>query len=180
LAAHSTAPAGRPFRPRRSIAGRSRNPGLRSISVGTDGRPVRQPERRSSSALSLELSRAPPDRGRYPLGPGDLAELGAMFGCGCVKRTDDIEPAIERGAEPGYVSDAVDRALRRKERLRRDQRQALCIGKARRAIRRAARCDWSCRCRAPSARRSDRRNRWCSRSLFVANNQRHHDSRPDR
>jgi hypothetical protein len=56
-----------------------------------------------------------------------------MFGCGRVKRTDDIEPGIERGAKPGCVSDAVDRALRRIECLGRDQRQALCVGEARRA-----------------------------------------------
>ena len=56
-----------------------------------------------------------------------------MFGCGRVKRTDDIEPGIERGAKPGCVSDAVDRALRRRSCLGRDQRQALCVGEAHRA-----------------------------------------------
>src|SRR5580692_7689135 len=93
----------------------SRGKCLRSPSdAGVDGR--------ASIALSLELSGAPLDSGRYPFGPRDLAKPRTMFSCCRVKRADDIEPGIKRGSKPGCVRDAVDRALGRIERLRRDQR----------------------------------------------------------
>src|SRR3984957_11581600 len=81
-----------------------------------------------STSLSLELSGTPLNGGRYPFGPRDLAKPRSMFGRGRVKRADDIESGVERGAKTGCVRDSVDGALGRVKRLRRDHRQELRIG----------------------------------------------------
>src|SRR5215472_11044296 len=72
-----------------------------------------------------ELRRAPSDGGGDALGGDNFAEPLAEFGPGRVERADDIEAGIKRGAEAGGIGAAVDRALRRIERFRRNQRQAL-------------------------------------------------------
>src|SRR5438067_10405490 len=82
-------------------------------------------------ALFLELSRSPPDRGGDAFGGDDVAEFLPEFGLGRIERADDVEPGVERGAEAGGVGAAIDRTLRRVERLRGDQRQPLGIAQAR-------------------------------------------------
>src|SRR5215470_12833478 len=72
-----------------------------------------------------ELRGAPTDGGGDALGSDDFAEPLAELGPRRVERAEDVEPGIKRGAEAGGVGAAVDRALRRVERFRGDQREAL-------------------------------------------------------
>ena len=68
--------------------------------------------------LFLQLRRPPLNSGRDALRRDDLPKLGAELSLGRIERTDDVEPGVERGAEPGGVSAAIDRALGRVERFR--------------------------------------------------------------
>ena len=71
--------------------------------------------------LFLELRRPPPYCGRNPLGGDDLAKLRSKFRLGRVKRADDVESGINRGAETRGVGAAIDRTFGRVEGFRRNQ-----------------------------------------------------------
>ena len=91
------------------------------LSVLTAAGPAQdRPEAMNATAaidLLLELCGAPADRRRNTLGGNDLAEFPAEFGVGRVERADCVEPGVKRGAKPGGVGAAVDRALCRVQRL---------------------------------------------------------------
>src|SRR5207245_9038507 len=75
--------------------------------------------------LLPELGRPPSYCGRDALGGDDFTELGSDFGLGRVELAADVESGVERGAKACSVGGAVDRALGRGKRFRRNQRQPL-------------------------------------------------------
>src|SRR5206468_2386766 len=106
-------------RPRNSLYPRER---------GGEGR-VRGAAQRAR--LFPELGRPPPDGGGDALGGDHFAELLTELGPGRVEWADDVEAGVKRRAEAGGVGAAVDCALSRVERFRRNQREPLGPAQAR-------------------------------------------------